>query len=80
MVDEALRDPISVKLLKINGERIMTITGEKPSRKLGYILHALLEEVLEDPSKNTETYLESRTLELIALSDTALEARKRGTS
>ncbi len=74
MVDEALRDPISVKLLKIDGGKIMDITGEKPGRKLGYVLHALLEEVLEEPTKNTEAYLTARTLELMALSDTALEA------
>lgn len=74
MVDEALRDPISVKLLKINGERIMEISGERPGKRLGYVLHALLEEVLEDPEKNTPDYLEHRTSELLALSDTALEA------
>ena len=43
MVDEARRDPVSVKLLKLNGDKIMEITGEKPGKKLGYILHALLE-------------------------------------
>ncbi len=73
MVDEALRDPISVKLLKINGERIMVITGEKPSKKIGYVLHALLEEVLEEPAHNTAEYLEKRTLELFTLSETELE-------
>ncbi len=72
MVDEALRDPISVKLLKINGDRIMDITGEKPGRKLGYLLHALLEEVLDDPSKNTETYLETRVFELLQLPESEL--------
>ena len=74
MVDEALRDPISVKLLKINGDRIMDISGEKPGKKLGYLLHALLEEVLEDPGKNTETYLETRVLELLELPETELVA------
>lgn len=64
MVDQALRDPISVKLLKINGDRIMDITGEKPGKTLGYVLHALLEEVLEDPSKNAAEYLEKRAMEL----------------
>jgi len=72
MVDEALRDPISVKMLKINGEKIMDITGEKPGKKLGYVLHALLEEVLIDPGKNTEDYLETRVLELFKLSETEL--------
>jgi len=74
MVDEALRDPISVKLLKTNGDRIMQQTGEKPGKKLGYILHALLEEVLEDPGKNTEEYLDKRVNELLTLEISDLEA------
>ncbi len=73
MVDEALRDPISVKLLKINGDRIMEITGEKPGKKLGYLLHALLEEVLENPGKNDKEYLETRVFELLKLSDEELQ-------
>jgi tRNA nucleotidyltransferase (CCA-adding enzyme) len=74
MVDEALRDPISVKLLKINGDRIMTLSGEKPGKKLGYILHALLEEVLIEPGKNTEEYLETRVSELLKLPEDVLFA------
>ena len=74
MVDEALRDPISVKMLKIDGDTIMDITGEKPGKKLGYVLHALLEEVLENPALNVEKYLESRVLELFALPEAQLEA------
>ena len=81
MVDEALRDPISVKMLKVNGDKIMDITGEKPGRKLGYMLHALLEEVLEDPTKNNEEWLETKVLELNALPEDELvklaEAGKR---
>lgn len=74
MVDEALRDPISVKLLKINGDIIMEKTGEKPGKKLGYVLHALLEEVLEEPSKNDEKYLETRVFELLQLPESELKA------
>ncbi len=74
MVDEALRDPISVKMLKIDGTKIMEITDEKPGRKLGYILHALLEEALVDPTKNTVEYLENRTGELNKLPETELKA------
>ena len=73
MVDQALRDPISVKMLKTNGDRIMTQTGEKPGKKLGFILHALLEEVLEDPGKNTEEYLDKRVSELLKLDEAELE-------
>ncbi len=72
MVDEALRDPISVKMLKIDGDKIMDITGEKPGKKLGYLLHALLEEALIDPSKNTEEYLKTRVFELIKLPEAEL--------
>lgn len=74
MVDEALRDPISVKMLKVNGDRIMELTGEKPGKKLGYILNALLEEALEDSTKNTGEYMEKRALELLKLPDDVLEA------
>ncbi|MBX9906796.1 HD domain-containing protein [Patescibacteria group bacterium] len=67
MVEEALRDPITVKMLKIDGSRIMELSAEKPGPKLGHTLHALLEEVLEDPLKNTEDYLESRALVLMKM-------------
>ncbi|MCB9817925.1 HD domain-containing protein [Candidatus Nomurabacteria bacterium] len=73
MVDEALRDPISVKMLKINGDTIMEISNEKPGRKLGYVLHALLEEALEEPTKNTVDYMESRALELLKLPENELQ-------
>jgi putative nucleotidyltransferase with HDIG domain len=58
MVDEAMRDPVTVGMLKIDGKRIMEI-GEKPGPRIGWILHALLEEVLDDPTKNTEEYLKA---------------------
>ena len=74
MVEEALRDPISVKMLKMDGGKIMGITGEKPGPKLGNILHALLEEVLEDPAKNTDEYLENRVKELVKLPENELRA------
>jgi tRNA nucleotidyltransferase (CCA-adding enzyme) len=74
MVDEALRNPISVKMLKIDGTRIMELSGEKPGRKLGYVLHALLEEALEDARKNTEEYMEKRALELLQLPEAELIA------
>ena len=72
MVEEALRDPISVKMLKIDGTRIMELTEEKPSKKLGDTLNALLEEVLEDPLKNTPEYMEKRALELMNMDEAQL--------
>lgn len=60
MVEEALRDPLSVGMLKIDGLKIMEVTKSTPGPIIGFILHALLEEVLDDPKKNTEEYLEGR--------------------
>ena len=45
----------------------------KPSRRMGWILHALLEEVLEDPKKNTVEYLNGIALELDKTSDLELQ-------
>ncbi len=75
MVDEALRDPISVKMLKVNGDRIMALSSEKPGRKLGYVLHALLEEALDDADLNTTEYMEKRALELLALPEAELQTK-----
>lgn len=67
MIEEALRDPISVAMLKIDGKRIMEVTHETPGPKIGYILNSLLEEVLEDPKLNTTEYLESKAQMLIKI-------------
>ncbi len=64
MIDEAMRSPISVTMLKINGERVMRITDEKPGPKIGFILHILLEETFNNPKLNTLEYLEKRAKEL----------------
>ena len=71
MVDEALRDPVSVAMLKIHGNRLIEM-GENPSPRIGWILHALLEEVLDDPKKNIEEYLERRAREILKLPDAEL--------
>lgn len=67
MIEEAMRAPVSVGMLKIDGQKIMEVARETPGPKLGYILHALLEEVLDDPERNTEAFLVKRTLELAKL-------------
>ncbi len=74
MIEEALRDPVSVGMLKIDGKKIMEVTQITPGPKIGYTLHALLEEVLEDPTKNTEEYLENKAKELILLPENELKA------
>lgn len=67
MVEQALKDPITLKMLKTDGKRIMDVTQETPGPKIGFILHSLFNEVLEDPLKNTEEYLDTRAKELMKL-------------
>lgn len=72
MIEEALRDPISVKQLKINGDYLMNVLHMKPGPRMGWTLNALLEEVLEDSTKNTVEYLSDRVGELDKLDDQTL--------
>jgi tRNA nucleotidyltransferase (CCA-adding enzyme) len=72
MIEEAVRAPISVKMLKIDGAKIMELTKIAPGPKVGMILNALMDEVLENPELNTEEYLEKKSLELISLSENEL--------
>ncbi len=67
MVEQALRDPISVTMLKTDGNRIMKEFHVEPGPTIGWVLNALLEDVLEDPEKNNTAYLDARTTELLAL-------------
>jgi len=73
MVEKLQRDPISVGMLKIDGKRLMEVAGLSPSPKVGQLLAILLEDVLDDPARNTEEYLESRAKELVSMSDEALQ-------
>ena len=73
MIEEALRDPISVGQLKINGEFMMKDLGIKPGPRMGWMLNALLEEVLDDPSKNTTEHLSELVKSLNMLGDPELK-------
>jgi len=69
MIDKVRHDPISPKMLATNGTDIMRIAALEPSPKIGMIQNALLDEVLDDPQKNTKEYLEKRIKELAKLSE-----------
>ncbi len=73
MIDEALRAPTSVAMLKIKGEDVIRETGLNPSPKIGYILHALLEETLDNPELNNQEYLTNKAKELSKLEDIKLK-------
>ncbi|MDO8569287.1 MAG: HD domain-containing protein [bacterium] len=67
MIEEAMRDPISVKQLALGGADIMRLTDIGPGPHIGFILEILLSKVLEKPGLNTREYLEDRVRELHAL-------------
>jgi poly(A) polymerase/tRNA nucleotidyltransferase (CCA-adding enzyme) len=73
MIEEALRDPVTVQKLNIDGTALIAL-GEKPGPRIGWILHALLEEVFEDPHKNTHEELAERARSLQTLPDRELKA------
>jgi tRNA nucleotidyltransferase (CCA-adding enzyme) len=77
MIEQAMRDPISVGMLAIDGKGIMAL-GEKPGPRIGWTLHALLEEVLEDPARNTTEYMQQRATELLQMSDGDLSSLGEG--
>lgn len=72
MIEEALRDPVSVSMLKIDGNYLIENLNIKPGPKIGNILYSLLDEVLDDPSKNTDEYLKKRALDLLGLDEKEL--------
>ncbi|HVU75903.1 MAG TPA: hypothetical protein VHD38_03685, partial [Candidatus Paceibacterota bacterium] len=61
-----------VGMLKIDGKRLIEL-GVTPGPRMGWILHALLEEVLDDPAKNTAEHQEARALELAKLPENELK-------
>ncbi|MBU1289850.1 HD domain-containing protein [Patescibacteria group bacterium] len=77
LIEKVSKDPISVKMLKINGDDLMKILETKPGPKLGLILNALLSEALENPKINTKKKLSEIAKELNKLSDKELKTRDK---
>lgn len=73
MVEEALRDPISVAMLKVNGAQLMLENNVPAGPRIGWTLSALLEIVLDAPENNNEEYLLAYSKELLMLSDEELK-------
>lgn len=74
LIEKVSKDPISVKMLKINGNDIMKLLNIKPCKKIGLILEILLAEALENPKINNIEYLKQRTLDLGSMQDNELES------
>ena len=73
MIERVSRDPLSVTMLNIKGDDILKLLGISPGPRVGWFLHILFGEVLDDPKKNDKAYLESRLKELHKLSDDELQ-------
>ena len=73
MIDKVKRDPISPKMIKVNGKDVMRILNIEPGPKIGQILAILLDEVIEDPKVNIKKNLESEIQKLGKLPDAELE-------
>ncbi len=73
MVEKVKRDPLSPKMLALRGDDLMPLLDIPQSRRVGWILNALMEEVIDDPEKNGKKYLEKRAKELNKLSDAELQ-------
>ncbi len=76
MMDKVQNDPVSVKMLSVNGDDLMTELKIKPSPKIGALLDVLLAEVLDNPEINTREQLLERAkilndLDLVQLRDKA---------
>jgi poly(A) polymerase/tRNA nucleotidyltransferase (CCA-adding enzyme) len=73
LIEKVAKDPISAKMLKVNGQDIMEILEIKPGPKIGQILDVLLGYVLDDPKKNTKEFLTKEAIKLGKLSDAELK-------
>lgn len=71
-IEKVSNDPISAKMLKVNGEDVMLVANIQPGPEIGYILAVLLEEVLDDPAINVKEVLVSRIKELSRLEERQL--------
>jgi len=78
MMKKVKKDPISAKMLKINGDDLIKLLKITPGPKIGAILDVLLSEVIEDPSLNDKKYLEKRSKELNKMELDELREKAKG--
>jgi hypothetical protein len=79
MLEIAMKDPIDLKMLKINGHVLMNECKIAGGPRMSLILKAIMGEVLENPDLNTEKYLQNRAIELDKLDLKTLKGlAKRG--
>ena len=75
VIEKVSKDPISARMLKLDGNNLIEILKIEPSPKLGLLIEALLAETLEDPKLNTKEKLTQRAKMLNKLSDKELKEK-----
>lgn len=78
MAEKVKQDPISPKMLAVDGKDVMEIAKIEPGPKVGQVLAILLDEILENPEKNEIKYLKNRIKELIKFKEKELEKLSEG--
>lgn len=73
VLNEMENKNLSLKTLKIDGEKLMKILNISPGPRLGFILNILLSDIIGDLKKNSIKYLKTRALELNDLDDVSLK-------
>ncbi|MDP2788895.1 MAG: hypothetical protein Q8O46_02475, partial [bacterium] len=64
VMEKVSKDPISAKMLKVNGNDIIEILEIQPGPRIGQILEVLLAEVLENPELNKKEILIDKIKEI----------------
>jgi len=80
MIEKVKHDPVSAKMLKVNGNDMMEILKIPAGPKVGQILSILLDEVIDEPKKNNIEDLKLKIEDLGKLTDAELKklAKKAG--
>jgi poly(A) polymerase/tRNA nucleotidyltransferase (CCA-adding enzyme) len=73
IIEKVSRDPISVKMLKVSGNDVMTLLKIKPGPKVGQVLDILFGLVLNDPEKNKKEFLKKEIQKIGNLSEEELK-------
>ena len=71
-IEKVSKDPISAKMIQVDGADIMKELNTAPGPRIGWILSILLEEILDDPTVNTKDNLVARIKALGELKDEQL--------
>ena len=77
MLEKVQHDPVSVKMLAINGTDLMENLKLEPSPKIGAILDCLLSEVIENPKSNNKEELLAKSKALLNLDLTELREKAK---